>query len=232
MQQVMDSLMVLQAMVMMQEMDKLQSVGYKNIAINDQHINSCGDVILSVQMTITLENKELHSLSSDLGSLINDEASSDLILAAGDREFRVHRNILAARSPVFAKILSKIDCELKQSDNKDNATDPVACHSILEETDEEIAETKAEDDKSEETKKTVKRPGEHTAISKSNVCDENLVESVREKEELMKAVLITEYPPETIESLLLYIYTDSTHNINLLSHSLLAAAEYYQVTIY
>ena len=75
--QVVDSLMVLQAMVMMQEMDKLQSVGYKNIVINDQHINSCGDVTLSVQMTITLENKELHSLSSDLGSLIDDVDSSD-----------------------------------------------------------------------------------------------------------------------------------------------------------
>ena len=227
MYQVVDSLMVLEAMVLMQEMDKLQSVGYKNIAINDQHINSCGDVILSVHMTITLENKELRSLSSDLGSLINDVDSSDLILAAGDREFRVHRNILSARSPVFAQLLSKIDDKLEQSDNREKATDPVACHSILEETDEEIAQTKEEEEKSDETKKTDKRP---VIISKSNGCDKNLVESVREKEGLMKKVLITEYPPETIESLLRYIYADSTHNINHLSHSLLAAAEYYQVT--
>ena len=153
--------------------------------------------------------------------------SSDLILAAGDREFRVHRNILAARSPVFAQLLSKIDGELKQSENKDNATDPVACHSILEETDEEIAQTKAEDDKSDETQKTDKRL---RAINESNDCDEKLVESVREDDQQIKAVLITEYPPETIESLLRYIYTDSTHNINHSSHSLLAATDHYQVT--
>ena len=68
-----------------------------------------------------------------------------MILAAGDREFRVHRNILAARSPVFAQILSKNDGELKLSE-KENVTIPVACHSILEETDAEIAQTKVEDE--------------------------------------------------------------------------------------
>merc|ERR1711974_352026 len=54
-----------------------------------------------------------HSLSSDLGSLIHGEASSDLILEAGERRFRVHRNILAARSPVFASLLTQLEQEMK-----------------------------------------------------------------------------------------------------------------------
>jgi thermostable 8-oxoguanine DNA glycosylase len=41
--------MVLQANIMLEEMDKLRSVGYKNIAIGDKHVNSCGDVMLSVR---------------------------------------------------------------------------------------------------------------------------------------------------------------------------------------
>ena len=41
--------MVLQASIIMEEMDKLQSVGYKNIAISDKHVNSGGDVLVSVR---------------------------------------------------------------------------------------------------------------------------------------------------------------------------------------
>merc|ERR1719244_1282356 len=63
-----------------------------------------------------------HSLSSDLGSLINDEKSSDLILEAGERKFKVHRNILAARSPVFANLLAQLEDEISEKDvNKANS---------------------------------------------------------------------------------------------------------------
>merc|ERR1711892_613703 len=89
-------------------MDKLQSVGYKNIAISDKHVNSGGDILVSVGLSIITQEEESHSLSSDLGTLINDEKSSDIILQAGHRTFQVHRNILAARSPVFAKQLSQL----------------------------------------------------------------------------------------------------------------------------
>merc|ERR1719244_1832382 len=58
-----------------------------------------------------------HSLSSDLGSLINDEKSSDLILEAGERKFKVHRNILAARSPVFANLLAQLEDEISEKDD-------------------------------------------------------------------------------------------------------------------
>ena len=94
---------------MVEEVDNLQSVGYKNIAISDKHVNSGGDVMFSVRLSIIHKEEESHSLSSDLSSLINDQKSADCILQAGDRTWKVHSNILAARSPVFAKQLSELD---------------------------------------------------------------------------------------------------------------------------
>ena len=63
-------------------------------------------------MRLLKDDTGLHSLSSDLKGLINDEKSSDLDLEAGGKVFKVHRNILSARSPVFAELL-------KQKENKD-----------------------------------------------------------------------------------------------------------------
>ena len=61
------------------------------------------------RLSIIHKEEESHSLSSDLSSLINDQKSADCILQAGDRTWKVHSNILAARSPVFAKQLSELD---------------------------------------------------------------------------------------------------------------------------
>jgi len=103
----------LKVMLKLEQQEKLQSIGYKNIAMSDKHVNASGDVMLLVRLSIIKKEEPCHSLSSDLGSLINDEASSDLILEAGERRFRVHRNILAARSPVFASLLTQLEKEMK-----------------------------------------------------------------------------------------------------------------------
>jgi len=97
----------------LERVEKLQSIGYKNIAMNDKHVNAAGDVLLYVRMCIIREEEAAHSLSSDLGSLINDEKSSDLILQAGERRFMVHQNILAARSPVFADLLARMEADIQ-----------------------------------------------------------------------------------------------------------------------
>ena len=44
--------MLLQASIMLEEKDKLQSVGYKNIAISDKHVSKSGDVNLSVRLAL------------------------------------------------------------------------------------------------------------------------------------------------------------------------------------
>ena len=105
-------------MLKLEQQEKLQSIGYKNIALSDKHVNASGDVMLLVRLSIIKKEEPCHSLSSDLGSLINDEASSDLILEAGERRFRVHRNILAARSPVFASLLTQLEQEMKAKEEE------------------------------------------------------------------------------------------------------------------
>ena len=42
-------------------------------------------LFLFFRLSIIREEEAIHSLSSDLGHLINDEKSSDLILEAGER---------------------------------------------------------------------------------------------------------------------------------------------------
>ena len=108
----MNIIKVLQASIMLEEKDKLQSVGYKNIAISDKHVNRTGDVVLSVRLSLIQKEVKNHSLSSDLSNLLHDKKSADCVLQAGDKTWVVHSNILAARSPVFAKQLSEIqeDC--------------------------------------------------------------------------------------------------------------------------
>ena len=71
--------------VRLEQTEKLQSIGYKNIAISEKHVNTMGDISLVVKLTIITEEETNHSLSSDLRHLIDDEKSSDLILQSGSR---------------------------------------------------------------------------------------------------------------------------------------------------
>ena len=209
-----DRLIVMQAMVMMEKMDKLKSVGYKNIAITDQHINSDGDVSLSVQLSISLVNENLHCLASDLGFLINHAESSDLILETGDKKFRVHKNILAARSPVFALLLAKSEDESQGIDSF-----PV-CHSIVEETEEDIAQMNTEEGNLDKGKEY----DHQNEMVNVNGSEGNLLE-----EGSKKNLIITDLPPKTVEQVLRYIYTDTVENIDLDPYKLLAASDMYQV---
>ena len=61
-------MIVFQASVMMDETDKLQSVGYKNIAIHDKHVNSQGDLLLSVRSVISLRSLAEDKLNESSGS--------------------------------------------------------------------------------------------------------------------------------------------------------------------
>ncbi|QQP37357.1 BTB/POZ domain protein [Caligus rogercresseyi] len=64
--------------------ESLKSVGYKNMLITDKHLNESGDIQLVCKMNIIKEDSSLHSLSSDLKSLINDEKSSDVVIETAE----------------------------------------------------------------------------------------------------------------------------------------------------
>lgn len=186
----------------LEQTDTLQSVGYKNIAISEKHVNTAGDVSLVVRLTIIKENETNHSLSSDLKNLIDDEKSSDLILQSGSREFRVHSNILAARSPVFAALLKEKQLDEDEETNKENKEE----------------EKKLEEDGVEPKAKE----GEAIAL-------ERKLSSPRKISLGPSRLEIKDLPPDTLEVLLKYIYTDSSNNVDLFSQTLLAASDRYQL---
>ena len=219
-------------MMKLEQQEKLQSIGYKNIALSDKHVNAAGDVMLLVRLSIIKKEEPCHSLSSDLGSLINDEASSDLILEAGERRFRVHRNILAARSPVFASLLTQLEQEIKANEGLEEVEERVKerrCvgqERIEEETEEEVTceETEVE---------SVPKERSPEVEEKEKAVKE--VEDSQEKGEKAKAavkkLVIENLPGDTVEELLRYIYTDNSNNVDLFSQTLLAASDIYQVLL-
>merc|ERR1711974_109065 len=166
---------------------------------------------------------------------INDEASSDLILEAGERRFRVHRNILAARSPVFASLLTQLEQEMKaKEEEKDERREKerrgLGQERIEEETEEDVTCEEAE---AEAVPKVVEESQEVEAEE----AQEKTVEAVtdpkdkgeREKKAVKKLV-IESLPGDTVEELLRYIYTDNSNNVDLFSQTLLAASDIYQVS--
>ena len=221
-------------MMKLEQQEKLQSIGYKNIALSDKHVNAAGDVMLLVRLSIIKKEEPCHSLSSDLGSLINDEASSDLILEAGERRFRVHRNILAARSPVFASLLTQLEQEIKANEGLEEVEERVKerrCvgqERIEEETEEEVT---CEETEAESVPKERSPEVEEEVDVKEKAVKE--VEDSQEKGEKTKAavkkLVIENLPGDTVEELLRYIYTDNSNNVDLFSQTLLAASDIYQV---
>ena len=203
----------------LEQQEKLQSIGYKNIAMSDKHVNSSGDVMLLVRLSIIKKEEPCHSLSSDLGSLINDEASSDLILEAGERKFRVHRNILAARSPVFASLLRQLEEELKAKEEEDKAETRLGRErdTIEEETEEAVTveENQAGVDPKRQPEDLIRKELEE--------------DKKGDERKPVKKLVIDNLPSDTVEELLRYIYTDNSNNVDLFSQTLLAASDTYQV---
>ena len=226
-------------MLKLEQQEKLQSIGYKNIAMSDKHVNASGDVMLLVRLSIIKKEEPCHSLSSDLGSLINDEASSDLILEAGERRFRVHRNILAARSPVFASLLTQLEQEMKAKEELKEEEDEgrvkerrsVGQERIEEETEEDVT---CEEAGAEAVPKVVEES--HDEVEKEEEVEEKAVEAITDPKEkgerekkAVKKLVIENLPGDTVEELLRYIYTDNSNNVDLFSQTLLAASDIYQV---
>lgn len=86
----------------MQTSDEMLSVGYRDMTILDRHLSANEEVNIFCKLQLNKTDMERHSLSQDLRRLLMAEQDTDLVLCAQEREFRVHRNILSARSPVFA----------------------------------------------------------------------------------------------------------------------------------
>jgi len=104
-----------QNIIMMEESERMKSVGFKNIIIRDKNINSKEDIKITVRFSIipNKEKCEFERLST------NENDPSDLIVEAGERKFKVHRNILTAESPVFAKLLLGVEDDTEENEKQD-----------------------------------------------------------------------------------------------------------------
>lgn len=108
----------LKSNVQLEVTKELRSIGYKNIAISDKHINANGDIKLVVKMKLDKDDSDNHCLTSDLGKLLNDEKTSDLVLQTEGKTFHVHKNILSARSNFFDNLLKEQMENIDRNDAK------------------------------------------------------------------------------------------------------------------
>ena len=118
----------------------------------------------------------------------------------------MHSNILAARSPVFAALLKEKQLDDDQETNKENKGEE------KEDGDEHKEEKEGEEDK---VKEKITKERKSISPRKISLGPHRLE--------------IKDLPPDTLEVLLKYIYTDSSNNVDLFSQTLLAASDRYQV---
>ena len=86
---------------------EIKSLGYKNLAIGEKHVNGGGDIRLVCKLKIVKDDSSNHSLSSDLKALINDEKSADVVVEAGGKEFKVHRWTFKATTVFLIRLVEK-----------------------------------------------------------------------------------------------------------------------------
>ena len=70
-------------------------------------------------------------LSQHLGSLLETATLSDVTLAVGDKEFKAHKNILSARSPVFRAMFQHDTKEHKENRVQISDCDPYTVEEML-----------------------------------------------------------------------------------------------------
>jgi len=188
----------------------LQSVGYQNIHIGESNCDSDGNVRLGVRLSLGQKDEP----ESDLAALIDDELSSDMLLACKDKTFKVHRNILTARSSVIGKLME----EREENESKNSL------HS---------ESYNVTDDESEESRKI-------SVISEAYLAsDDEQEESMKSGESLDKMPVRQQKKPTlamleiddiTATKFLLYIYTG---RFEMTDHgtvqSLLSLSDNYQV---
>ncbi len=127
--------------LMLETSSELRSVGYRNVAISDKHLSgSGGDICLVCRVKLVKDDADVHSLSSDLKAMLGDDSTADLVIQTDEgKTFNVHKNILSARSPVFANLLKqpttpKVE-EKKTEPVENNDAKPSADEKVKDESD-------------------------------------------------------------------------------------------------
>jgi len=246
--------------LVLENTSEIKSVGYKNMAISEKHMTSHGDIQLVCKLKLVKDDSDNHSLSSDLRNLINDEKSADMIVEAGDgKEFKVHRNILSARSPVLASAITKLDDHQNgagQTKNPDAAANSSSSNNNTQhkqQTQQQQQENQQKEQQEEENHQTLtnnasstETPSSGQTVSTSASTQTSSTKSTSSStmensskgtstscpstiKPKLNKLKIKDLQADTLEELLSYIYTDSSANVDACANSLLAAADLYQL---
>jgi hypothetical protein len=115
------------------------SMKFTSVTTGKQYIYVEGDTIHQANSTLNLnlevryskDNDPKKSVNADSQkiaeknlAMLNDPKYSDFTCIAGDRKFKVHKNILGAASPVFDRMFSTAMAEAQTNKAKIDAIDP------------------------------------------------------------------------------------------------------------
>uniref|UniRef100_A0AC34RMN8 BTB domain-containing protein n=1 Tax=Panagrolaimus sp. JU765 TaxID=591449 RepID=A0AC34RMN8_9BILA len=79
------------------------------------------DRVMTIEWTVKLKSEPSLSFGNIGADLLDEEQFSDFTICCGEKEFKVHKNVLAAASPVFSAMF-KQDCQ-EAAENKVDITD-------------------------------------------------------------------------------------------------------------
>ncbi|XP_018917833.2 speckle-type POZ protein [Bemisia tabaci] len=86
----------------LRKVDKVQSIGYRDLNILDKHLDDSGDLYLQVKMQLVRNETESGSIAQDMEQLLRTGVKSDIRIRCGNEEWPGHSVIIAARSPILS----------------------------------------------------------------------------------------------------------------------------------
>jgi len=182
--------------------DQIRSVGVENVTLDDKNYNEDGDILLKVCLSFnwkTGNNKASPKVPTYLESQSN---KPDLVVVSGSRLFPVHKQVLAAASPLL--------CSLIQG---------------LEDSKEAEISSRLENALSSHQSDSYNALGQHIPCDLSSKKEPNTFID----ETPLDKIVIPDLPEATIATILDYIYTGSAPSSSACTPSLLTACTLYQL---
>jgi len=109
------------AFVVLDGRDQIQSVGVKNVALKDDNFNDDGDILLQLSVSFDWQSKGHENTQKMPKYLEQHQNPPDLLVVSGSRLFPVHRRVLAAASPVLARLVEGLETQEEEPSEQINS---------------------------------------------------------------------------------------------------------------
>eukprot|EP00092_Neocalanus_flemingeri_P027366 GFUD01029681.1.p1 GENE.GFUD01029681.1~~GFUD01029681.1.p1 ORF type:complete len:466 (-),score=158.45 GFUD01029681.1:242-1639(-) len=186
--------------VVIDRSDQIQSVGVENVTLEDDNYNENGDILLQLRLSFNWNTRKTKTQPKVPSYLKSHPDQPDLVVVSGSRLFKVHKNVLAAASPVLADLIEGLKGEKDETDTLEN---------------KEVTDY---GEVIEGLRKTHRRQ-----ISRKQILNKTAYKP-------QDKIVIPELPKNTLEKILAYIYTGSVDDLDLSCHHLVTACTLYQLS--